>query len=334
MHETASQAISRPAGYVIMGVLAPTLKLRTCVKTTITRGRNMPKTKALAVVLLLIGTAIAPAAAQSDGLAEPGVLKVGLIPAEDARAVVRQSKDVMDQVGKSLNMKTEVFVGSDYNATIEALRSNKIDVALMGAFGYVLATTQAPVEAFAITVTAKSGTPDYHSIIIARSDASDLTSLESVRGHTFAFVDPSSTSGSLMPSAAMLDAKIVPEKDLKKVIYSGGHDASIIAVAEGKVDAASVADRIFQGACDKKLVDCTKIKVIWTSPAIPNDPLFYRKAISAPMKAKIADAFFAIKNLTFGEMGMVARFAPANDQTYDIIRGIAKTLNLDLTKMK
>src|SRR5262245_3041337 len=166
------------------------------------KGRNMPTGKALAFALMLIGASISAASAQSDGLAEPGVLKVGLIPAEDARAVVRQSKDVMEQVGKSLNMKTEVFVGSDYNATIEALRSNKVDVALMGAFGYVLATTQAPVEAFAITVTAKSGTPDYHSIIIARSDAADLTSLESLRGRTFAFVDPSSTSGSLMPSAA------------------------------------------------------------------------------------------------------------------------------------
>ena len=92
-------------------------------------------------------------AAGPDGLAEEGVLKVGIIPAEDARAVVRQSKDVMEQISKALNMKTEIFVGSDYNATIEAMRASKVDVALMGAFGYVLATTQAPVEAFAVTVT-------------------------------------------------------------------------------------------------------------------------------------------------------------------------------------
>ena len=143
-----------------------------------------------------------------------------------------------------------------------------------------------------MTVTAKSGTPDYHSIIIAREDDSDLTSLDSLKGHTFAFVDPSSTSGSLMPKAAMMDNHIDPENDLKKVIYSGGHDASIIAVAEGKVDAASVADRIYAGACDKKAIDCSKIKVIWTSPAIPNDPLFYRKAISDDMKKKIRDAFY------------------------------------------
>jgi phosphonate transport system substrate-binding protein len=293
--------------------------------------------QAAALSALMIGASLVfsgPAAAAGDGLAEPGVLKVGIIPAEDARAVVRQSKEVIDQVSKTLGMKTEIFVGSDYNATIEALRANKVDVALMGAFGYVLATTQAPVEAFAVTVTKKSNSPDYHSIIIAKKDANDLTSLQSLRGHTFAFVDPSSTSGSLMPKSAMVEAKIDPEKDLKKVIYSGGHDASIIAVAEGKVDAASVADRIYANACDKKAVDCSKIKVIWTSPAIPNDPLFYRKALSPEMKKKVAEAFYAIHDLTFGEMGTVARFAPATDKTYDIVRGIAKTLHLDLTKMK
>ena len=146
--------------------------------------------KLAAISKILVGTALflgaaghsATAAEAADGLAEPGVLKVGIIPAEDARAVVRQSKEVMDQISKALNMKTEIFVGSDYNATIEALRSNKVDVALMGAFGYVLATTQAPVEAFAVTVTAKSNSPDYHSIIIARADAGDLTSLEFAQG--------------------------------------------------------------------------------------------------------------------------------------------------------
>jgi phosphonate transport system substrate-binding protein len=294
----------------------------------------------LAVICLLaIGAPLAvsgsPAvAADPDGLAETGVVKVGIIPAEDARAVVRQSKEVMDQISKAMNMKTEIFVGSDYNATIEALRANKVDAALMGAFGYVLATTQAPVEAFAVTVTKASNSPDYHSIIIARKEEADLTSLDSLKGHTFAFVDPSSTSGSLMPKAAMMDNHIVPEKDLKKVIYSGGHDASIIAVAEGKVDAASVADRIYAGACEKKAIDCSKIKVIWTSPSIPNDPLFYRKALSASMKKKIADAFYGIHDLTFGEMGTVASFAPTTDATYDVVRNIAKTLNLDLTKMK
>src|ERR1700729_276683 len=83
---------------------------------------------------LVFGAANLPAGAEGpDGLAEAGVLKVGIIPAEDGRAVVRQSKEVMDQISAALKMKAEIFVGSDYNATIEALRSNKVDVALMGA---------------------------------------------------------------------------------------------------------------------------------------------------------------------------------------------------------
>jgi phosphate/phosphite/phosphonate ABC transporter binding protein len=142
--------------------------------------------------LLAIGTPLVmiscPAvAAGPDGLAEEGVLKVGIIPAEDARAVVRQSKDVMEQINKALNMKTEIFVGSDYNATIEAMRGSKVDVALLGAFGYVLATTQAPVEAFAVTVTKASNSPDYHSIIIARKDEGDLTSLRLAQGPHLCF---------------------------------------------------------------------------------------------------------------------------------------------------
>ena len=89
------------------------------------RGFNRLAVIAAGAVLLL-GAINRPVLADGpDGLAEAGVLKVGIIPAEDGRAVVRQSKEVMDQISKALNMKTEIFVGSDYNATIEALRSNK-----------------------------------------------------------------------------------------------------------------------------------------------------------------------------------------------------------------
>jgi len=73
---------------------------------------------------------------------------------------------------------------------------------------------------------------------------------------------------------------------------------------------------------------------VWTSPAIPNDPLLYRKNLPEDMKKKIRDAFFSVKNLAFGEMGTVARFDPATDKDYDPIREIASALKLDLTKVK
>ena len=278
-----------------------------------------------AALILAAFTAVSGAMAQNQGTAKPGVLMVGFIPAEDARAMIRQSKPIADKLSKAIGMKVELFVGSDYNATIEALRAGHIDVA-----SYVLATTQADVEAFAITVTAKTMQPGYHSIIITQKD-SPINSLQDIKGHTYAFVDPGSTSGYMVPSAFFVREGIVPEKDFKSVMYSGGHDASIVAVAEGKVEAASVADRILERAYAKGLAERKKIKVIWESDLIPNNPMLYRTALSEDLKKKVRDAFYGFKNLAFGEMGTVARFDPATDKTYDVIRQIASALNLDLT---
>lgn len=284
------------------------------------------------IILAAIAAAVAmPALAQ--GTAKPGMLTIGFIPAEDSRAIVRQSQAILDIVAKHTGMKIDTFVGSDYNATIEALRAGHVDVALLGPFSYVLATTVAQVEAFAVTVTARSMSPSYQSIIIASKD-SNINTLADLKGRTFAFVDPGSTSGYMVPAAAFIKAGITPEKDFKQVMYSGGHDSTIVSVGAGRVDAGSVADRIYERGCAKGLADCNKLKVVWKSPAIPNDPLLYRKALSEDMKKKVRDAFFSVKNLSFGEMGTVARFDPATDKTYDPIRDIASALKLDLKKMK
>ena len=283
--------------------------------------------------LLALVAALAIFPAWGQGTAKPGVLTIGFIPAEDSRAMVRQSQAILDIVAKHTGMKVDTFVGSDYNATIEALRAGHVDVALLGPFSYVLATTVSQVEAFGVTVTARSMQPSYQAIIIASKD-SPINSIADLKGRTFAFVDPGSTSGFMVPSAAFIKAGLTPEKDFKQVMYSGGHDATIVAVGSGKVDAGAVADRIYERGCAKGLADCNKLKVIWTSPAIPNDPLLYRKALSEDLKKKIREAFYSVKNLGFGEMGTVARFDPATDKDYDPLREIASALKLDLKKMK
>ena len=288
--------------------------------------------KRLAAVAVLALCA-APAWGQANDPEKTGILRIGFIPAEDSRAMVRQSQDILDIVAKATGMKIETFVGSDYNGTVEALRNGHVDVALLGPFSYVLATTQAPVEAFAVTVIARTMQPSYRSIIIARTD-SPVKSMETTKGNTFAFVDPGSTSGYMVPAAAFKKAGITPEKDFKQVMYSGGHDATIVAVGEGKVHAGAVADRIYERGCAKGLTDCTKIKIVWESDQIWNDPVLYRTTLSEDMKKKIREAFYGVKNLPFGEMGTVARFDPITDKDYDALREIAKTLNLDLRKMK
>jgi len=147
---------------------------------------------------LLAGGTVATAQAQQ-------VLKVGLIPSEDSRAMLAQSKDILDAVEKNSGMKVQGFVATDYNGVIEALRAKHLDIAYLGPFSYVLATTVTPVEAFAIAETAKAGRTYYHSKIIALK-SSGIKTLADLKGRNFAFVDPASTSGYAFPLAGLLKA--------------------------------------------------------------------------------------------------------------------------------
>lgn len=93
---------------------------------------------------------LAGSLAGSGGAHAQQVLKVGLIPSEDSRAMLAQSKDILDAVEKNSGLKVQGFVATDYNGVIEALRAKHLDIAYLGPFSYVLATTVTPVEAFAI----------------------------------------------------------------------------------------------------------------------------------------------------------------------------------------
>ena len=264
---------------------------------------------------------------------QPTELRVGLIPSEDALAMMRASQQVMDQLAAKTGMKVKPFVANDYNGVIEAMRSGKIDIAYFGPFSYVLASQLANAEAFAIPVTKKTGQSSYHSIIITKKDKG-LTTVPQLQGKTFAFVDPSSASGHLFPKAGLKGEGIDTDKYFSRVIFSGSHDASIMAVANGKVDAAAVADPIFSNAVTKGLVKAEDFQVVWRSQAIPESPMAWRKNLDAATKQKVATAMAEIKGLPWGDRGELNGFAPTNDKAYDVVRNTAKALNLDLGKMK
>ena len=98
-------------------------------------------------------------------------LRIGLIPSEDSQAMIESSKQVLSSLETNLGMPVEPFVATDYNGIIEALRSGKLDVAYLGPFSYVLATSVADVEAFAVAVTKNTGQSAYRSLILARKDS-------------------------------------------------------------------------------------------------------------------------------------------------------------------
>lgn len=283
---------------------------------------------------VLMGTAAAAASTVAfPAFSQQQVLTVGLIPSEDSRAMIANSQKMMDMLSAALGMPVKPFVAADYNGVIEALRSKRLDVAYLGPFSYVLGATIAPIEAFAVAETKKAGRTFYHSQIIAHKD-SGIKTVADLKGKNFAFVDPSSTSGHLFPKAGLMKLGFNTDKDFGRVIFSGSHDSSAIAVQNKKIDAAAIADRILDAAISKGLAKREDLVEVWKSDPIPESPTVWRKDLPDDLKKRVQAAFLQVKDIPWSDQGQLNGFHPTNDAAYNVIRDTAKLLNLDLRAMK
>lgn len=260
-------------------------------------------------------------------------LTVGLIPSEDSRAMIANSQAMMDMLAKGLGMDVKPFVAADYNGVIEALRSKRLDVAYLGPFSYVLGATVADIEAFAVAETKKAGRTSYHSLVVAHKD-SGIKTVADLKGRTFAFVDPTSTSGHLFPKAGLMKAGFDTDKDFGRVIFSGSHDSNAVAVQNKKIEAVAIADRILDAAIAKGLAKREDLVVVWKSEPIPESPTVWRRDLDPELKKRIQAAFLQVKDIPWSDEGQLNGFHPTNDKAYDVIRDTARLLNLDLRKMK
>jgi phosphonate transport system substrate-binding protein len=275
--------------------------------------------------------ALCAAVIMPSGVWAQNVLNLGLVPAEDPRLMITDNQALIDALRQSLGMEVKPFVATDYNGVIEALRAKKLDVALLGPFSYVLAASIAEVDPIAIPETQKQGS-SYHSLIVARKDR-NIRTLADLKGRTFAFVDPSSTSGHLFPKTGMIRAGLNPDTDLR-AIFAGSHDASVIAVQNGKVDAAAVADGLLDAAIARGMVKPDEIQVVWKSDPIPGAPAVMRRDLPAPLKERIRAAFAAMRDVPWSKGVVIKRWVPATDDNYVVVRETAKVLKLDLSKMR
>lgn len=283
---------------------------------------------------IVVGAAAAVAGAMVlPARSQQQVLTVGLIPSEDSRAMIANSQKMMDMLSTALGMPVKPFVAADYNGVIEALRSKRLDVAYLGPFSYVLGASIADIEAFAVAETRKAGRSYYHSQIIAHKD-SGIRTVADLKGKTFAFVDPTSTSGHLFPKAGLLKAGFNPDKDFGRVIFSGSHDSSAIAVQNKKIEAAAIADRILDAAIAKGLAKREDLVEVWKSEPIPESPTVWRRDLPNDLKQRVQTAFLQVKDIPWSDQGMLNGFHPTNDAAYNVIRDTAKILNLDLKRMK
>ena len=261
----------------------------------------------------------------------PDLLRVALLPDENASTIIQNAQPLKEYLEKTLGKKVDIIVTTDYSSMIEAMRFGRIEVGYFGPFSYVLAKSKAPnIEPIAVGV--EKGKPFYNSILIANAEG-PVKSIPDTKGQPFGFGDAASTSSHLAPRAHLAKNGLVGDKDYK-VVHLGTHDAVARAVQAGQVPAGALSEQIFRTLIERKTIDPTKVVQIGLSDPIPNYPLTLQGDLDPSLKAAIRAAFLEMKDPGILKSFRVEGFAPTDDKAYDVLREMAKILNLDLAKVK
>lgn len=283
----------------------------------------------LALAALGAVFAAAPAFAQPK-CEDPKVLKFSLVPTQDSVRELGYYKPILDQLSKNTGKKIEFYMPTSYSSVVEALMGKWVDVAVLGPEAYVIARKQDPtIEVFATYSRLKNGIqeagPGYKAVLVTKK-GSKYTDVASLKGAVLALVDPASTSGGLVPEVVFPKSAGVPplKTYFSKVVYSGGHDLSSIAVSEGKVDAAFVATHRFMETVNAGKVKLEDFNVLWSSPLIPQDPFVYRNTICDDLKKKIADTFLTVDQNEDGKKYLAnvksEKVVKMSDADYNVVR--------------
>ncbi len=188
-------------------------------------------------------------------------------------------------------------------------------------------------EAFVAGVRKSTGKASYTSLIFVRGDA-QYQSVMDLKGKSFAFVDPASTSGHLFPRSGMMKMGIAdPATFFSQVVFAGAHDAAQLAVLNRRVDGGASNDRVMDNLIKRGDLKPGDLRVIHRSDPIPLGPIAWRRDLPEETKAGLRRSFLGMRDVTFGTLGELTHFVEVSDRTYDIVRETATVLKLDLKKM-
>lgn len=248
---------------------------------------------------LLTATALTAILASAVSAQEITEFNIGILGGENAQDRMTSNECFRAKVEEALGVPVKLFTPADYDGVIQGLLGGTIDYAWLGASAYAKIYLTDP-EAVELKLTKQNvdGSTGYYSIGFARAD-SGITSMEDAKGKIFAFADPNSTSGFLVPGAELKEKYGTLEEFFSEVKMSGGHEQTIVGVSNGDFAAGvSWADGLgnwedgynsgaFRRAADAGLVDMSQLVEIWRSKMIPEGPMVVRKALPQDVKDKI-----------------------------------------------
>ena len=262
--------------------------------------------------------------------AQANVLRVSAIPDEAPTELQRKFKPLGEYLKAKTGMDVQFMPVTDYAAVVEGLASKKIDVAWLGGFTFVQAKLR--TEGQAVPIVQRAEDEKFTSKFIVPVD-SPIKTIADLKGHTFAFGAPSSTSGSLMPRYFLQQQGLVPERDFKTVAFSGAHDATVAFVASGRAEAGVLNASVMDKLVEAKNPNAAKVRVLATTPPFFDYNWTVRPGLDAVLTKKLTDAFLALDaskpaDKEILDLQRASKFIPTKAANYDGIEAAGKSAGL------
>ena len=281
------------------------------------------------VLLAAVVSTAASLACVTPSISQQAVLRVTAIPDESPTELARKAAPLVRYLESRVGMKVEFTPVSDYAAAVETLVNRKVDLAWFGGFTFVQAQVRSGGKVIPIAQRAEDEA--FRSVFITTDPT--IRQLSDLKGKDFTFGAQSSTSGHLMPRSALLKAGLDPDKEFRRVAYSGAHDATIAAVAAGKVQAGALNGSVWDKFVAENRVDPTKVRVFFTTPPYYDYNWTVHADMPAALREKLTQAFLDLKSdnpqdKEILDLQRATRFVPTKPDNYRNIEAAARSAGL------
>jgi len=278
-------------------------------------------------LILILAACMALYATRSEAQT---TLKVSAIPDEAPTELQRKFAPLGTYLEANIGMPVEFIPVTDYAATVEGLAAKKLDMVWYGGFTFVQARIR--TNGTAMPLVQRAEDEKFQSVFITQPN-SGINSLADVKGKTFTFGSPSSTSGHLMPRWFLLQQGLDPDKDFRRVAFSGAHDATALQVAGGKVDAGAMNISVWHKMLEEKKLDPSQIKVFYTTPPYYDYNWTVRGDLDPALVQKLKDAFLGLDptqpaHKEILDLQRASKFIPTTPENYKSIEQAARSAGL------